>query len=54
MTGVDYTDYEPEYIDWDPFWWMEAEKERMDYEKERFYGVIWSSRYVFVKSDKLQ
>ena len=33
-------DYEPEYIDWDPFWWMEAEKERMDYEKECFHGVM--------------
>lgn len=51
MPAVDDTLYEPEYIDWDPFWWMEAEKERMDYEKERFYGEIWTNRYLFKKSD---
>ena len=41
-------DVEPEYLDWDPFWWVEVEKERLEAEKECFTEVLWTEKVPFL------
>ena len=41
-------DAEPEYVDWDPFWWVEVEKERLEAEKEYFTEVFWTKKVLFL------
>ena len=41
-------DDEPEYLDWDPFWWVEVEKERLEAEKECFTEVFRTKKVPFL------
>ena len=45
-------DDEPEYLDWDPFWWVEVEKERLEAEKECFTEVFRTKKGHSVKTSK--
>ena len=46
--GMPAVDDEPEYLDWDPFWWVEVEKERLEAEKECFTEVLWTEKVPFL------